>query len=82
MAGDPETVTSLVVVLLTSNPTYCETCVNPFVRPEKCILIASKGNNSIESIPTPTPSPPVPGFEAVFAILTIAAVTYLLRRRR
>ncbi|MDI6903498.1 MAG: PGF-CTERM sorting domain-containing protein [Methanocellales archaeon] len=31
--------------------------------------------------PVPTPSPPVPGFEAVFAILTIAAVAYLVRRR-
>ena len=37
------------------------------------------------SIPSPTPEPfihKVPGFEAIFAILTIAAVSYLLRRRR
>jgi PGF-CTERM protein len=35
-----------------------------------------------KSTPTPTPKPAVPGFEAIFAIVGILSIAYILQRRR
>jgi len=61
-----------------TKPGYWDYCETLYVSARSKEFVS--GHLSL--IPTPTPKPSIPGFEAIFAIAGLLVVTYILRRRK